>query len=165
MTSYFCIPVPYDGEPLRTSPVQPVHGNLMKIASEGTLSPDGTLLLTTDFAFAGINDTAFRHSMLRRTPDERRRAFEGYIRGAAAGAELLSFELTPSDLRDTDTPLSAKTVARVPNAVVCGKTRDDFALPLITRNLSVADALLSENTALERRRFPLRISTTAGTEA
>ena len=153
-----------DGEPLRTSPVQSVRDNLMKIVSEGTLSPDGTLLLTTDFAFTGINDTAIRHSMLRRTPDERRRAFESFIRGAAAGAELLSLELTPADLRDTDTPLTAKTVARVPNAVVRGKTRDDFALPLITRNLSVADALLSENTALERRRFPLRISTTAGTE-
>ena len=152
------------GETLRTSPVQPVRDNLMKLASEGTLSADGSLLLTTEFAFAGINDTALRHSLLKRTPDERRRAFESFIRGAAAGAELLSFELTPSDLRDTDTPLSAKTVARVPNAVVRGKTRDELALPLITRNLSVADALLSENTALERRRFPLRISTTAGTE-
>jgi len=153
-----------DGETLRTSPVQPVQGNLMKLSSEGTLSADGTLLLTTEYAFTGINDTALRHSFLKRTPDERRRAFEGFIRGAAAGAELLSLELRPADLRDTDTPLSAKTVARVPNAVIRGKTRDEFALPLITRNLSVANALIDENTALEKRRFPLRISTTAGTE-
>lgn len=153
-----------DGETLLTSPVKPVEGNLMKISSGGTLSSDGTLLLTTDFSFTGINDSAFRSAFLRRTPDERRQVFEGFIRGAAPGAELLSLELRPSDMRDTETPISARTVARVPNAVVRGKTRDDFALPLITRNFSVADSLLSASTALEKRRFPLRISTTAGTE-
>ena len=78
-------------------------------------------------------------------------------------AELLSLELLPADLRDTDTRLSATTVARLPEAVMRGETRDTLSLPFITQGLSVANALLDENTSLEQRRFPLVLSSTAGT--
>ena len=152
-----------EGVALRTSPVKPVEENMLRIDSTGTLSADGGILLTSRFAFDGINDTALRHMLLKRTPEERRRAFESFVRAVAPGAELLSLDLRPADLRDTDARLSATTVARLPEAVLRGETRDALSLPFITQKLSVANALLDENTALESRRFPLVLDTTAGT--
>ena len=152
-----------EGDMLRTSPVKPVGENMLRIDSTGTLSPDGAILLTSRFSFDGINDTAIRHTFLKRTPEERRRAFESFVRSVAPGAELLSLDLLPADLRDTESRLTATTVARLPEAVLRGETRDTLSLPFITENLSVANAILDENTALETRRFPLVLSTTAGT--
>ena len=152
-----------EGDVLRTSPVKPVAENMLRIDSTGTLSPDGAILLTSKFAFDGINDTALRHMLLKRTPEERRRAFESFIRSVAPGTELLSLDLLPTDLRDTESRLVATTVARLPEAVLRGETRDALSLPFITQGLSVANALLDENTALEQRRFPLVLSSTAGT--
>ncbi|MBR1587431.1 MAG: DUF3857 domain-containing protein [Kiritimatiellae bacterium] len=151
------------GDALRTSPVKPVAENMLRVDSTGTLSPDGAILLTSRFSFDGINDTALRHMLLKRTPDERRRAFESFIRSVAPGTELLSLDLRPADLRDTESRLEATTVARLPEAVLRGRTRDSLSLPFITQGLSVANALLDENTSLETRRFPLVLSTTAGT--
>ena len=152
-----------EGDVLRTSPVKPVAENMLRIDSTGTLSPDGDILLTSQFSFDGINDTALRHMLLKRTPEERRRAFESFVRSVAPGAELLSLDLRPTDLRDTESRLAATTIARLPEAVLRGETRDTLALPFITQGLSVANALLDENTSLEQRRFPLVLSTTAGT--
>ena len=152
-----------EGDVLRTSPVKPVGENMLRIDSTGTLSPDGAILLTSRFSFDGINDTAIRHTFLKRTPDERRRAFESFVRSVAPGAELLSIDLQPVDLRDTESRLTARTVARLPEAVLRGETRDALSLPFITEKLSVANAILDENTALETRRFPLVLPTTAGT--
>lgn len=152
-----------EGETLRVSPVQSVSDNMLMADSAGTLSADGSLLLTSSFAFDGINDTALRHTFLKRTPEERRRLFESVFRRVAPGAELLSLELQPADLRDTDARLTAKTVVRMPEAILRGKTRDELAVPFVTRAFSVAAALLDENTSLENRRFPLKLSTTAGT--
>ena len=152
-----------EGEALRTSPVKPVDENMLRIDSTGTLSADGGILLTSRFSFDGINDTALRHMLLKRTPEERRRAFESFLRSVAPGAELLSLELLPADLRETDARLSATTVARLPEAVLRGDTRDTLSLPFVTQGRSVANALLDENTSLETRRFPLVLSSTAGT--
>ncbi len=151
------------GDTLRTSPIKPVAENMMRIDSTGTLSPDGAILLTSRYTFDGINDTAIRHALLKMTPDERRRAFESFIRSVAPGTELLSLDLRPTDLRDTESRLTATTVARLPEAVLRGETRDSLSLPFITQGLSVANALLDETTALERRRFPLVLPFTAGT--
>ncbi|MCQ2393968.1 MAG: DUF3857 domain-containing protein [Kiritimatiellae bacterium] len=153
-----------EGEKLLTSPVTPYTVNALKVASEGTLDAEGTLLLTTSFAFGGINDTAVRHGLVRKTPEERRRWFEGLLRALGVGAELLSLELEPTDLRDTETPLTAKTIARIPEFVLRGKTRDSFNLPFFTTVLNLANRQLDENTALAKRRFPLELSYTAGTE-
>ena len=153
-----------DGETLLTSPVPSAEKNTLKIASEGSLEADGALLLTTSFDFGGVNDTIFRHSFLRRTPQELRRMFEGYLRAVSPGAELLSVEVSPQDLRDTETRLTAKTVARFPEAVLRGKTRSTLSLPFVTRRLNLANMLLDGSTSLEKRRFPLQIFSTAGTE-
>ncbi|MGN0853353.1 MAG: DUF3857 domain-containing protein [Kiritimatiellia bacterium] len=152
------------GKPLRTSPARSVMENLLTVVSEGSLSADGAILLTTRYAFDGINDTMMRPMLLKRTPDERRRTFETILRGVVPGAELLSWTVEPVDLRDTETRLTVKTVARLPEALLRGKTRDALHLPLITKSFSVVNSLLDENTSLEKRRFPLELPVTAGTD-
>ncbi len=153
-----------EGEALLTSPVAPWTDNLMKVDSDGALDADGTLLLTTRFAFAGINDGAVRRTLLTKTPEERRKWFEGILRGLSAGAELLSLEIEPADLRDTSAKLTAKTIARFPEYVLRGKTRDTFNFPFVSAIINVAGGLLRDNTALAKRRFPLELSYTAGSE-
>ena len=153
-----------EGEALKTSPVTSVERNLLRVESEGSLDAEGDALLTTVFTFEGINDTAVRHALLKKTAEERRTWFARIWRNVAAGAELLSFEIRPADLRDTGTKLTAKTVARLPERVLRGATRDTLALPFATRALSIANGILDENTSLETRRFPLELPCTAGTE-
>jgi len=153
-----------EGEGLLTSPTASADANLLRVASEGSLDANGDALLTTTVSFGGINDTAVRHALLKKTPEERRRWFENVWRNVTAGAELLSLEVTPADLRDTETPLAAKTVVRLPEALARGRTRDALSLPFFTRALSVVNGILDENTALETRRFPLVLPCTAGTE-
>ncbi len=153
-----------EGERLLTSPVPSVRANTLRVDSSGTLDADGGILLTTSFAFDGINDTVLRHTLLRKTPAERRRWFEGIWRGVAAGADLLSLEVSPKDLRDTEAPLAATTCTYLPGALLRGRTRDALTLPFATAALSVVEGLLDENTALETRRFPLVLPCTAGTE-
>ena len=153
-----------EGETLLVSPLAPVEANMMRVESSGSLDAEGTLLLTTAFSFTGINDTYVRHSLLRKTPEERRRWFEALMRGIAAGAELLSLELEPADLRDTDAKLCAKTVVRFPGFVLRGKTRDTLRLPLVTENFNLASGILGRSTALLKRRFPLELPFTAGVE-
>ena len=153
-----------EGEMLKTSPVVPVDANLLRVESEGSLDAEGDALLTSVFTFEGINDTAVRHVLLKKTAEERRKWFARVWRSVAAGAELLSVEISPADLRDTGTKLSAKTVARLPERVLRGATRDTLALPFATRALSIANGILDENTSLEMRRFPLELPCTAGTE-
>ena len=153
-----------EGEALRTSPVTSVERNLLRVESDGALDAEGDALLTTVFAFEGINDTAVRHALLKKTAEERRKWFARIWRTVAAGAELLSVEIRPDDLRTTETRLTAKTVARLPERVLRGATRDSLALPFATRALSIARGILDENTSLETRRFPLELPCTAGTE-
>ncbi len=152
------------GEPLRVSPVTPVDKNMLTVDSRGTLEPDGSILLTTRFSFGGINDTAFRHLFVRQTDDRRRRTVEALLRRVVPGTELMSCEISPSDLSDTDSPLALRTVARFPSALLRGKTKDRLALPQMTRVLSIVGGFLESNTALEKRRFPLEFSSTAGTD-
>jgi len=153
------------GDPLRTSPIAPSSANRLEIVSEGSLAEDDSALLTSRLRFAGITDTAFRPYLLRKTPEERRRAFEGFLRRVSPGAELLSLDITPADLRDTETPLALTAVARYPEIVLRGETRDALALPFLGVNtvFALPEHLLDEETALETRRFPLELSVTIAT--
>lgn len=152
-----------EGERLRTSPVVPAARNALGVEADGRLGPDGALLLTSRFTFHGLHDNAFRRHLLNRTPEQRRRAFENWFRASAPGTELLSLEIRPDDLQDTETTLSAEAVTRTPDALVRGETTQSFTLPLITRVVGLPGVLLDENTALETRRFPLVLSSTAET--
>lgn len=152
------------GETLRTSPVTDVRENLLQVDSTGTFSPEGSLLLETRFAFNGINDSLVRDELLSRRPSKRRLYIADVWKGAVPAAELLSCEIEPKDLRQVEKPFRVKTVVRIPDTILRGKTRDAIPLPFVTRGFNIAQIMLHENTALEKRRFPLVLPMTAGAE-
>ena len=148
------------GRPLAVVPVIPAERNAFRAETKGSLEPDGSALVETVATFGGANDL-FRGGFVKKTPKERRRLFENLLRVSYPGAELLSFEMTPADLRDTDKPLGVSLTARLPDLVVRGETRDELTPPFIFSGFSIADRLLSDGTELEKRRYPLKFFSTA----
>ena len=149
-----------EGRPLAVVPVKPAAENAFKAETKGSLEPDGSALVETVATFNGVNDL-FRGSFVKKTPKERRRLFEGLLRASYPGAELLSFELTPADLRDTEKPLGVSLTARLPDLVVRGETRDELTPPFVFSGFAVADRLLAGGTELDKRRYPLKFFSTA----
>ena len=150
-----------EGETLMTSPVPPPEDNALDVTSTATLSRDGSMFLESFISPKGINDTAYRGTLARRTPDERARTFERILRTAVPGAELVACEIAPADLRDTAAPLSVKLAARLPETVIRGETRDELTLPSLSKSLGVVNWLLGGSTSLERRKYALALDTTA----
>ena len=156
-----CIVCRPEGEELSTSPVPPPERNCVDIESSATLSRNGTMFFETAIAFGGINDTAYRGILVRRTPEERVKTFERILKATVTGAELVKWEITPKDLRDTSVPLSVKLAAKFSEMVIHGETRDELSVPTISKSLGLVNWLLQGNTSLEKRRFTLKLDTTA----
>ncbi len=152
------------GETLLTSPIPSAAQNAVQVRGKGILEPDGALLIETTVDFSGINDNAYRQMLLRNRTDERRKFAERLVRAVAPGAELLTFEVSPTDLRETESPLRLKFAFRAPESLLKGETRNELVVPLLSRNFGIANWLLARNTSLEKRRFPLVIDSTAKTE-
>ena len=152
-----------DGETLRTSPVPPAEpDNALVVDATGVLSGDGSVLLTQNLVFNGVNDNVFRQALLRRKPDSRRKMFETILRNRFPGAELMQCDIEPSDLQDTSRPLTVKLVSRITDAVSRGDTQDELAAPLLTPSMGSVSWALGGKTSLEKRRFPLVVDYTAG---
>ncbi len=150
-----------EGDGLRTSPVPPPADNAVEVESSGTLAKDGSLTLENRILFKGINDTAYRGALARRTCEERVKTFERILRTVSPGAELLRCEIEPKDMRDTATPLTAKLVSRFPEAVLRGVKRDELFVPMVSKSLGIVNWLLEGSTSLVRRKYPLKLDTTA----
>jgi len=150
-----------EGEGLHTSPVATPDENALVVSSDGTLERDGSMVMESRIAFKGINDNMYRYAMLRKKPEECRRAFERMLTKAASGAELLSFNMVPKDLRQTEREFGVTMRYRVNEAVLRGETRDELAVPFVGGVFGMANWLLEGSTSLEKRRFPLVVSSTA----
>ena len=150
-----------EGENLATSAVPPPEENALDVNSSATLSRDGSMFYETELKFGGVNDTVYRGTLVRRTPEERQKTFERILKMAVAGAELVKCEITPNDLRDTSVPMSVKLAAKFPETVIRGETRDELTVPALSKTLGFANFLLEGNTSLEKRRFALKVDTTA----
>ena len=165
MPSYLCdcsyMVARPEGETLRTSPVAPAGNNSLIVEASGTLSLDGMIMLTQDITFNGANDNAFRQALLRRSPESRRKVFEAILRARFPGAELMQMEILPEDLRDTESQLKIKLVSRLPEAVLRGNYSDELTPPLISSSLGAVCWMLDGKTALEKRKYPMVINSTA----
>jgi transglutaminase-like putative cysteine protease len=152
-----------EGETLLVSDVYPAEKNLARIVTEGTLDADGTLLLTSRIVFEGINDNAYRGHFVRQKAEQRRKFFEGALKGRLPGAEILACEIAPADLQDTETPLAVALTARVPDFPVRGDGLDLAALPWLGTALGYANFVIGQ-TGLKERRYPLETGITCGIE-
>jgi transglutaminase-like putative cysteine protease len=151
------------GEVLRVSEVRPAESNLVRIATHGTLDEAGMLTFDVSVAFDGINDTAYRSRFLRQKMEERRRYFEGLLKGRLPGAELSSFELKPDNLMDTDTPLTAKLSGRVRNYPVNGEGATLLTMPWLASSIGYVNMLLGGAT-LAVRKYPYETGLDCGIE-
>ena len=150
-----------EGEVLQTSPVETPEHNALDIESCATLSRDGSMFFESEISFRGINDTAYRGTLAKRTPEERQKTFERILKRVSPGAELATCEIEPKDLRDTATPLAVRLAAKFPETVIRGETRDELTVPVLSRSLGLANWLLEGNTSLERRKYALTVDSTA----
>ena len=150
-----------EGEGLHTSQVPTAEANSVRVSSKGVLEKDGSLVMETTARFLGVNDNTYRSVLLRQTVEERRKLFERIVRNIAPGSELVSFDVSPRDLRETESELSVRLVFRAPESLLEGETRDELVIPMLSRVFGTANWLLDGSTALESRRFPLVVDSTA----
>ena len=150
-----------EGERLLTTPVPDPRQNELTIRSQGSLAGDGSVSLTSDIAFGGINDTAYRHTLVRQRPEDRVKIFERIVKAAAPGAELTSCRIEPEDLRDTETALAVRLSVRIPECVLKGETRSTLTQPFLSARMGVANFLLDGSLALPQRKYPLVLGSTA----
>lgn len=153
-----------DGDILRLTPSPDADKNKVAISSEGTLDGDDALLLDTRMSFTGLNDNAYRHALLRRNAKERKGLFERIIAKAYPDARLLKIKFTPDDLKDTSKMLEIEATTLFPGSVLRGKTRNQIILPQFSHLFGIVNMLLEGSTSLERRKYPLKLSSTAKTE-
>ena len=149
------------GESLRTAPVVPPSKNAVTVVGSGRLGKDGSLLADHSILFCGINDNAFRRHLLSLKPEQRRELFERAVEGVSAGAELMRCDIEPKDLQDTTKELKVKLLVKYPEVLLRGETRDELSVPSLSSALGAANWLLSGRTALESRKYPLKVSSTA----
>ncbi len=150
-----------EGDGLRTSPVPPAEGNAVTVEGKGRLSRDGSLLAEYSLLFTGFNDNAYRNHFLSQKPEDRRKFFDRVIAGLSAGAELLRCDILPRDLQDTTKELRASLVVKYPEVLLRGETRDELSLPALSSAMGLANLILRGETALEKRVYPLVVSSTA----
>jgi hypothetical protein len=150
-----------EGEGLLTSDVYPAEKNLMRIQTDGTLDKTGSLVLKTRLDFDGINDNAYRGTLLQQKADQRRKMFEGFFKARLAGAEVLECVIKPDDLQDIETPLSIELTTRVPNYPIRGQGLDTLSLPWLGRSLGYVNFVIYE-TGLDKRLYPMETQITCG---
>lgn len=150
-----------EGETLLVSPVPDARSNAVTVESDASLGKDGAMLVESTIRFSGINDNLYRNTLLRYKKDARRKFFERQLGALAPGAELLDIKISPSDLQDTATPLEVRLVASIPGTLIEGETRSEFVAPLVSKCFGTANWMLEGKTSLERRKYPLRVDSTA----
>ncbi|MBO7654354.1 MAG: DUF3857 domain-containing protein, partial [Kiritimatiellae bacterium] len=152
-----------EGEDLRVSEVYPAEKNMLKVATEGTLEENGSILLKTAIAFEGVNDTVYRGHFLRQKEEDRRLFFERLLKARLPGAEVLACELLPKNLQDTETPLSVTLTSKVRDYPVRGDDVDLLNLPWIGNAIGYVNFVIG-STGLPKRRFPMETELTCGVE-
>ena len=150
-----------EGETLLTSPIIPAVSNLLRIATTGELDPSGRLTAESTLIFEGVNDTIYRGHFSELKAEEQKRFFEGHLKKNLPTAELESFEILPRELRDTTQPLIVKMSYTADHLMVEGDANKMFKLPRLGGTLGYANFLLGD-TGLEKRKYPLYTSITAG---
>ncbi|HUJ42982.1 MAG TPA: DUF3857 and transglutaminase domain-containing protein, partial [Opitutaceae bacterium] len=150
-----------EGEDLKTSPVAPADENMMRIRTSGVLAADGTLTATSELAFGGVNDDAYRGAFAEMKPDDRRRFFESRLQRAIPGATLTALEITPENVLDLSAPLRAKITFSASAMAAFGRRQAIVSVPWIGRDFGVVNFIL-DGTGLAKRKYPLETEVTCG---
>ncbi len=151
-----------EGDSLRTSPVATSKHNSLVIDSKCNVSENGSMFLEAKLSCRGINDIAYRHALIRRTPSERRDLFERILRAISPNAKVLHCDFETDDMSDTEKPLDFSIKAILPEAILRGKSETELTIPFLGAKFGIANFLFKDNTSLEKRKYPLVLDSTAG---
>ena len=163
-----------EGESIALSNIAPYDENLVAIRSTGEIAADGTLHLSSNLNFLGINDNAYRGSFLRLTPEQRRLYLERTITSRFPGARLEALTILPEDLQNLGEPLRIKLAFSAPNFLVTAINDDGtpdqtpgknamLTIPRLASSFGLVNFLF-ENASLEKRRFPYKAEYACGVE-
>lgn len=150
-----------EGEPLKTSPVEPATRNLVKVNTRCTLSPTGTLSGECVIDFEGVNDGIYRGAFMRWQPERRNDFFIGNLKRAIPGVKLKSLTILPENLADTSSPLQARLSFQAENYPLTGQDATMIPTLWIGTRFGLVNFIL-ENTGLEKRQFPMQLHSTCG---
>ena len=152
-----------EGDILRRTPVIPAEKNCMKITTSAGFNNAGTLSGKTTMEFSGINDLIYRSSFSRMTPEKRLEFWNSRIRKALPGAQVVSLDITPENIRDTSKPLVAKFTFTA--AVSRPDSGDPEVLdtPQFARHFGTLNWLLPDTSRVSRR-FPIATDSTCKVE-
>lgn len=153
-----------DGETLQTTPIPSAEHNTLKVESRARLEQDGSMYLENDIFFGGINDSVYRESFAKMTPEARAKFFERVVKALASGAEVVRCSVEPEDMLDTETPVRVFLSTRFPEAVLQGETCGELMVPFISRAIGTQNFILNGNTSLDKRRFKLVLDSTASVQ-
>lgn len=142
------------GAPLRTSPIIPAEKNMMRVKTRAQIGASGRIEGESELVFEGINDSTYRGYFARLSPEERERFFEGALKTAAAGAELLSFEMRPADLLNTNEELTVKMRFQADDVLIHDGETALFGMPALGSRIGMANFVLGKAGLVERK-YPL----------
>jgi len=150
------------GDILRTSPVEPVENNMMKIQSHAHFEGDD-LVVNTVLGFEGVNDNAYRGFFARINAHELRGFFEKIIKQSSPSAVLSTVTLEPSNMQDTSIPLTAHLLFKVMDYAV--KAQDMAVLPGLEmgQSLGMLNYTLGDM-GLKTRKYPILTGHTCGVD-
>ena len=148
-----------EGDILRRTPVIPAENNTMKISTSAEVDMNGTLSGSSKIDFSGINDLIYRSSFSRMTPAKRLEFWNSRIRKILPGAELISLDIEPANIRNTARPLVIKFAFKAESFLPESGGPEILALPQFSGQFGTLNWLLPD-TALETRRFPIKTDST-----
>lgn len=152
-----------DGETLRTSPEIPAAANMLFISTKAKVDSKGGVAYSTKMDFTGLNDSSYRGALARMAAENRKRFLENLVKAFVPGSELSSFSIFPGDLSDTETPLSIRLEASVPEFLSMGTDADTLRIPRFSNSIGFHNFLI-ESTGLVKRRFALETEEACGAE-
>lgn len=143
------------GETLQTSPIVPAEENMVLVETTGRIDAQGNLTAETEVKFDGINDNAYRGYFAQIKPEERRRYFEGVLKGSIAAAKLTEFDLRPVNMQDTSESLSIHMKFTAEDILVGDGDTVMMPVPHVGTKVGIVNFIIGK-TGLKKRRFPLQ---------
>ncbi|WP_294505453.1 DUF3857 domain-containing protein [uncultured Victivallis sp.] len=150
-----------EGEILRRTELVPTAKNLLKIKTEASVTPDGTLEGRSVIDFLGVNDQIYRDAFSRWPLDYRRQFFATCLKRAVAGAELESLKIFPENIRDMSRPLVAELTFRAEGYLPEKGPVYLLELPCFGSEFGAANFVLG-SVGLKERKFPMQLFSTCG---
>lgn len=150
-----------EGDILRRTELVPTAKNLLKIKTDATVTPDGTLEGRSVIDFLGVNDQIYRDAFSRWPLDYRRQFFASCLKRTVAGAELESLKIFPENVRDMSRPLVAELTFRAEGYLPEKGPVYLLELPCFGTEFGAVNFVLG-SVGLKERKFPMQLFSTCG---